>query len=130
MFKLKIILILLLSAILQGYSQTLKIDSVNVKRVNRGIAGAIECEMLLQTAKHDNDSLIALHNYRDTTENLLYMEINKQDTIINRMQKDQNELIDLIAKQNSFIRQIEKLKWHERLFKQKEIIKVYLNNTP
>ena len=108
----------------------MKIDSVNVKRVNKGISGAIDCENLLQASKHDNDSLIALHNYRDTTENLLYMEINKQDTIINRMQKDQNELIDLIAKQNSFIRQIEKLKWHERLFKQKEIIKVYLNNTP
>lgn len=101
-----------------------------MRKINKGIRGAIECEALLKESYRINDSLTARHYYRDTLETLLVHQIENSDKIKNGLQQNNNSYVEMIAKKDSFIRQIEKLKWYQRLFKQKEIIKVYLNNTP
>ena len=105
------------------YSQS--IDSLPWKEINKYLKEGIECKYLLQIKNIEIDSLYRETWNRDTLETLLYYKIAEQDTIINRLQQNNNSMVELAAEQYAFIGTLARLKWHERLFKQQKIIKEF-----
>lgn len=104
--------------------------SINLKRFSRVTVKAIECENLLQSANKIIDSLKAELAFKKDCISVLKIRINRQDTTISQLQQNNNDYVEKIAQRDAFIRKMEEMNWRYRLFRQKEIIKMYLNNTP